>query len=828
MYILNTVFAYSQVIIGGVKFQLDCMFGSGRVSDSFQVQDTKSYTSDYFATNPHQFILTHWPTNPVDQLLESSLTFQEIQDILPVPLTTLKQGIIPITWCETINVPIESQNPTVSIDVGASNDHVMSANLVAGSGIELLPEECFDQNIHLQRIDNYWKVNVAVPSKGQYKLNIVYKPCGSGNDSDHGLKPCGSGDDSDHGLCLSYTINCEADLEFKIGYPKVHNTAITEYDLNLIHWNNPAQSYMCQNLSGLLNLIFEAKSNIHFDHYILPGKIENPTSFAATNVSRYNTLLFSNKGVKKSTYQLQAVFPTSGWWTVALTGALPTDQSWKYTPLVTYHIYITVGLPRNLYPHVLSSDITFNCIRPITSTGEEVLQIQFASIKQLDFRHYLTLDQPTNEPQEGFSKIEFEGKVRGSDCYVYGLKVIFSCPGNWFIHVFGQGKERKGKETAYRSLFKLNMDVRGAKKNTSFINYKSTVGESFGIHLLEDGLLTFPDSGAPLHYSFTSLANISFFHALKSAANEMLTHDYCTYLSSEVAAITGDRNSKHGCLSCTIHAVFPENGKWLVQLFGAKEGSTNYSLVFTLKVNVSNSSPQLCYPKINPAFYKNNMSIDTNHALISRTCEGGEFELHFKAPRSVHFTWSMESAGQKCSNAFIHNASKESLDRSFHVLFPKPGEWLIRLFSKETAGKSGNYRSVLELRLNSLSFTTGFSFPQVFEAFYFTFGLYFDRMHLPLISHIKQLPAKVIIPLYSHESDLLFMHDVDVKDIDDSIESYNLEDQCKLISDPSTGQHKLIIEVNTRGKWTVSLYAKQSVAVEQPWIAVLKFVLTTA
>lgn len=812
MCLFNTFFANFQVLIGGVKFQLDCMFGGGCVNDSFQ-DVTKSYTSDYFATSPQQFILTHWPTYPSDQLLESSLSFPEIQDILPVPLTTLKQGIIPITWCESITVPIESESPTVSIDINTSiNDHVMSVYLIAGPGIEL-PEESFDQNVYLQRIENHWKVNIAVPSKGQYKLNIVYKPCGSSDDS--------------HGPCLSYTINCEADSELKIGYPKVHNAAVTEYDLNLIHWNNPAQSYMCQNLSGLLNLIFEAKPNIHFDHYILPGKIENPNTFAAINVSRYNTILFSNKGVEKSTYQLQAVFPSSGWWTVALTGALPTDQSWKYTPLVTYHIYITVGLPRNLYPHVLSPDITFNCIRPITSTEEGLLQVQFASSKQLDFRHYLTFDQPTSEPQEGFSKIEFDGKVRASDCYIYSLKVIFSHPGNWYIHIFGQEKDNKCQETAYGSLFKLNIDARGARKNTSFINYNSTVGKYFGIHLLEDGLLTFPDNGDPLCYSFAALPNISFFHALKSAADEMLTHDHCTYLSSKAAAGDAtDEDGKPGRLSYTIHAVFPENGKWLVQLFGAKEGCTNYSLVFTLKVNVSNSSPQLCYPKINPAFYKNNMSIDTSHALIKRACEGGEFELHFKAPRSVHFTWSMEliSAGEKCSNAFIHNACSESHDRSFHVLFPKPGEWLIRLFSKETAG---NYRSVLELRLNSLSFTTGFSFPQVFEAFYFTFGLYFDRMHLPLISHIKQLPAKVIIPLYSQEADILFMHDVDVKDVDESIESYNLEDQCKLISDPSTGQHKLIIEVNTRGKWTVSLYAKKSAAVEQTWIAVLKFVLTT-
>ena len=798
-----------QVKIADIPLQLDCFFGSGCASDSFHGIG-KAFTPDYFGTPPQQVILTHLPHDPSHQLLENPISIADLQPIIPVPMTTLRQGIYPLTWCETITLSSESQYPIVSVDVKSSDASVIiSANLTPGPEIDM-HEESLDQNIQIKRVNNLWNIKVSIPFKGRYSLNVLSKTSKGLTDN----------------LCLSYIVHSEANSELKLGYPKLHEAALATYDLNLIHWNSP-KSYMCQILSGILNLVFESKSKIKFDHFVLPGRVAAPNAFTASNAMRYNTMLFSNSGSDTSLHQLQAVFPSNGWWTLELSGLLPTDKnSQKYTSLLTYYIYVSVGLPKHSYPHVLAPDITFNSARPINATGEELFVIQFASSRFLDFHHYLTSERVTNDPQEGFSKIEFDGKLSDKDCYVYSLKVIFSQAGTWYIHVLGK---EKYKYRAYSNLFKINADVKYAKANTSFINYNQSIKESFGISLGNDDLFIFPDNGQPLHYSFEALPHSNFFHDIKKHANDMSTYDFCTYLVS--APLPNNALDKRTGFTYTMHAVFPESGKWLVQLFGAKKGSSNYSLVFTLNVNVNTSSPQLCYPKFNPAFHQLKMSVDMEQALIQRTCEDGEFLLPFMAPDNIFFTWSMElvSAGEKTnSNAFIHH--KKDGTRCFQVIFPKPGEWLIRLFAKQMTDSSANFHSVLEVCLNSLLCKTGLSFPQVFEAFYSIFNMKLDMNHLPLVSEVKQLPAKIFIPFSSMDTSVLFSHDIDVKDAnnEDGHEMLNLDDQCKMISAPATGQHKLIVEVNAKGKWTVSLYARRSTAVSKSWTTVLKFVVIAA
>jgi hypothetical protein len=795
-----------QVKIGDIPLQLDCLLGSGFVNDSL-LGTTKGFTPDYFGTPPHQLILTHLPHDPSHQCLEHPLSIEELQFILPVPMTTLRQGIIPLTWCEEIVLTSESRYPVVSVDVEVSNTQsTMVATLIPASETDC-HGDCLDQSVQIKKVEKRWNFKVAISFKGKYNLKIFIKP------------PDGSPDS----LCLSYIIHSEADSELKLGYPKLHEAALDTYELNLIHWNSP-QSYMCQNLSGLLNLVFEANSNAKFDHFILPGRVAAPDTFTAKNAERYNSILFTNTGTDISLHQLQAVFPTSGWWTLEVSGALPIKNNTfnvRYTPLLTYFVYVTVGLPRNSYPHVLAPHISFSSTRPINATGDELFTIQFASVKFLNFRHYLTFEQVNSSSMEGFSKIVFEGKVENKECFVYSLKIIFPRAGAWFIHVLGREKGEY-EDLPYLNLFKINAEVKGSMANTSFINYNHSVGESFGISLYNNGLLTFLDNGQPLCYSFEALPHVNFFHDIKRNTNDMSTHDFCTYLSPEPITYTAMQ-------IYTMHTVFPENGAWLVQLFGAKEGTTNFSLVFTLNVNVSCPSPQLCYPKFNQAFNRLKMGIDAENALIKRECDDGEFMLPFKAPDGTHFTWSVElvSAGEKInSNAFVHHGRGA---QCFHAIFPKPGEWLVRLFAKEASDYSANFHSVLEVCLNSLSCRGGVSFPQVFEAFYSIFDLRFDMKHLPLVSEVGLLPAKVLIPFKSVNPDILFWHDIDVSTADEdggSNEVLNLDDQCKMISDPASDQHRLILEINAKGKWTVSLYAKRSVAVDKSWTAIMKFVVT--
>lgn len=795
---LTPFFTNLQVSVGGISIILDCTSGGN------------SHTSYYFGAAPQQLILTHLPTNPSHQLLLSPLSLEDVQAIIPIPVTTVKEGIVPLTWSNTLEAATESQCPVVSVQLRAPENCLLSAKLIPEPEIDL-PDESFDQNVHLERSEDHWTIQAAASRKGNYKLNIFRKFFQKDNLSSE-----------DESMCLSYNIKCETDSELKLGYPKLHEAAITTHQVNLLHWNSPTQSYICQNMSGLLAIVFEAKSNIKFDHYILPGRVGVKDINTAGNIKRFNTMLANNS---KCLYQLQAVFPSNGWWTVCLTGALDSGMK-TYTPLMTYYVYVTVGLPRSSYPHILSSDITCKNTKPITSEGGGKLKMQFLSSKHHTCHHHLTFDTPNNDQLDGYTKVDFEGKVDGKECYVYGLVAIFPEPGNWYIHVYS--KENKSSNCS-EHLFKMNVSVTGAMKNTSFISNNQSVGEIYGIDILNNGLFKFLDNGEPLNYVFKALRKVNFFHTLKSKDDEDSAYDYSTYLSSEAS----DDETESPTATYTLSAVFPSEGKWLVKLFASKE-YTNYSLVLSLSVNVSHPSPQLCYPRIKPAFSQFDMKICGETALMKSTCEAEELEFPFQAPEGNFFTWNMElvSNGEKShSNAFIHYVvDSETYNQLLHIIFPQPGEWLVRVFSKQmsdTQDKTSNFRPIFELRLKSLTYRSDASFPQIFEPFYSTFNLRIDRKDLPILSKVEQIPTKITIPIYG-SSNIEFWHDIDIECEDENSENFNVEDQCKIISDDFAGKHKLIIEINAKGKWMVLLYAKKSTALGHNWISIMKCVVLTA
>ena len=765
------------------------------------MSSSKPHSQSYFATAPWQLILTHWPTNPSHQFLPSALSLEDMQAIIPVPMTAFKQGIVPLTWSSNLYTSGELQCPVISVDLKAPKDVIISAFLIPGHEIDL-PEERFKQNVYVKRSKGQWIIQVTTPLKGSYKLNI-YKKVFHQNSCEDEL------------MCLSYNVHCDADSELKLGYPKRHEAALTTHKLRLLHWNSPTMSYVCQNLSGSLSLVFKCDSNLNFDHYISPGRVSTGSE---NSMKRYNTLLLSDN---KCLFQLQAVFPSNGWWTIHLTGALPSDkdsQARHYTPLLTYHVYVTVGLPRSSYPHITSPCIQCRSIKPITATGDDVLKMQFLSSKSLTPHHYITYDALNNDQLEGFTNIEFDGKLKNENYYVYSISAVFPDPGNWYIHIFS-----REEGTTLIGLLRINVHVTGARKNTSFITYNHSVGDSYGIRILNNGLVTFLDNGDPLNYKFEALSNTTFSHTLKSCADEDSTNDYSTYVSCD-----DNESGSPSTTTYTLSAVFPSMGKWLIKLFALKEGSKNYTLILTIPVIVTNPSTQFCYPKIKPAFQQFNMKIDETKALMKSACESEEFKFPFKALEGNHFTWNMEllATGEKLhSNAFIHYSGSNSgpYNRLLHVIFPKPGEWVIRVFSKkaDSTDKPSNFQPIIEFRLKSSVYKSGVSFPQLFEPFYSTFNLQLDSKSLPITSTIEQIPAKIVI-LICGPNNIDFWHDIDIENEDENKEKFMEEDQCKIISDDFAGQHKLIIDINVKGKWTVSLYAKKSTAVGHNWTSIMK------
>ena len=184
----TTILTFLQVKVDNIYLLLDCTFGNGHAYCHSSVN--AQYTPIYFAVSPCHLIFTHWPADPAHQLLESFISVEDMQIILPLPITTRKEGVMPLTWSKDLKVPTEF--PVVSVELSVSSGSTrISACLVPSPNV-YLPNDAFEQNLFVINEGKKWNVQAAVPCKAMYTLNIYSK---SLNKSER--------------LCLSYTTHSE-------------------------------------------------------------------------------------------------------------------------------------------------------------------------------------------------------------------------------------------------------------------------------------------------------------------------------------------------------------------------------------------------------------------------------------------------------------------------------------------------------------------------------------------------------------------------------------------------------------------------------------------
>ena len=117
-------------------------------------------------------------------------------------------------------------------------------------------------------------------------------------------------------------------------------------------------------------------------------------------------------------------------------------------------------------------------------------------------------------------------------------------------------------------------------------------------------------------------------------------------------------------------------------------------------------------------------------------------------------------------------------------------------------------------------FADHLSFPQIFEPFRTTFVMQIKRSTLPLISKVGKLSSTLTIPFYTcSPPSVKFWHDANVANRSE-------QSVTRMISDPKTGFHKLIVDITELGYWTISLYAQDINSPSKTWTAVQHIVIT--
>ena len=811
-----------QVMLGGVWFPIDCTFGSGAVT-SGNTEFTPEFTRHYFAVPPERLVLTHWPSDESRQLLESPISLQQMQPLIPAHAQVFAVGVQPENWSECIH---SFDSPVVRVELKAEPDMKFTAKLtecnavLKGAQKPDLSVPGIDRATYLQRSKKNVAVNATFPHSGHFSLNIYMK------------EPVSEGQhDPRYQLCLSYQVRCEFSHQSQVGYPLVFDAASSAFGFQLLYWNLPQKSYIRENEAGKLEVVFRANPDVHFYHCLLPGKVKDADSSAA---DQYHTMI-ARDSEDPSLFALQIVLPEVGWWTVSLCAAkadvvdVDLTGTVGYTAVLNYHVLAKKALQKHSYPLPLSHDVTFESCTPICASGREPLSLPFTSPRALEFDCYMTHTHPDGERVDLCTKVINLGS---SDCvgtsnHRYALKVIFPKPGKWYVHVYAKD-ESSETMTSYFGLFNLCLETDSGMVNTIFPYLNTALAKELSIDLNTSDALVFPDDGAPFQMQFLAPTDFDAQHdieLLSTTQNSTSAEQHCT-------ALQCTPSSNASSCKYTLTAVFPFAGRWSVRLFASSVSGADQrpGLVIRADVEVSNPTPDVAYLKLHPAFNQLSLSVPHNYLQYKVVCDSPEFQLPFNAPDDLHFAWTMKhlpSGEELCQQAFVHysmSTEKNLCDHRLDLVLSRPGEWQLCLFAKPINTQEGvqteadetqNYSSILDFQIQTKEVITDRAFPQIFQPFS-CFGMRMENPSaLPLPSIVNQIPISVTIPFYSPPQ-LKFWHCTEVAEVPDNV--YN----TRMISNLGTGMHELAVEISEQGHWTVTLYAQHISSSSQNWVAVLQ------
>jgi hypothetical protein len=752
-------------------------------------------------SHPAHLILTHWPLDPSKQFLASSLSLQDLQPVIPLPMSTRSLGVCPFNWSEVITTgpdPVAS----VSFSLTDTSSAYVAAKLVPASSSTVDNE--LQTHTYVTKVTaNEFNIQAVLPTSGKFILNVYLNEI-EGSCLKH--------------LCLSYIIENELQHCTKVGYPHIFPLPSRTFSFVPKYWNTGNKAYSCVNSSSeLFSLVFEASPEVSYYYCLIRGRASSPEQSAFQDINNHQMLLVNNNS---NLYKLLVAFPGEGWWTIYISGTRTVSGTVSgYTSLLTYHIFAERGSKKLSYPRVCRPGTVFFSSMPITVTQNNLTTVPFATPEPLNFDHFLTLDQPGSLTIfDGHSNIELDEERNREGYTHYLLNVTFSNANTWLVHVQSEGNK----------LFELKVTVDNPITNTFLVWSNVSLCNELEVKLKSNGVVTFTDDGNPLSFEFIAPSDIDFLHELKSSEGTAV--DYCTHL-------TYHNGPTLQPLSCTLSAVFPLPGQWAVELFASEAGHNEYNLVLKLTLEVNTPTLNQCYPKIYPAFRNCGCQLSEVDPLLERSSDSGEFKLPFTAPSALYFFFKLENEKSEdfSQQVFVHT-SPDSRERTLHVVFSEYGVWKLSMHANllpQHAGQ-GDIEAplLLEISVHNDVCTHDNSFPLLYQKFHEPHKLYFKPNDLPLPSmiNVSMQPQRFSINYYS-PSNVEFLHYAELKrpdrerateDADDEVVPKHM--QTRMVSN-STGLRELQVEVAVPGHWTVFLFASRRDVPEthDKWAPVMKY-----
>ena len=806
-----------QVKLGGVLFPLDCTCGAGMTLPHLQF--STNYTIEYFASHPEKLILTHFPDEPQLQLLAVPLLPSEVELLIAPPLTCFSYGIKPQTWGENITVEAGNNMNIARIQFKAPSTLPLLASLSVNSDTDLysthnLSQSQLQQATYIYRNeDDKVEVLAAVPTKGEYTLNIIA----------HTKK---------NEVLLSYQIYCTKKSSVNVGFPTVFSRAAASFGFKPLYWNTPKMAHICEIDEGKLEVVFQSDPNLQFHHFLVPGIATSLDINTDIDAQNFCTTVTQDPK-KTSLHKLSAIFPKKGWWTVYLYAAKTTNitesETSGYTSLLSYPVLVKNELRKCSYPHTLSSEVRFEQSDPIYSDGSEILVIPFFTIKNLHFYSYMSYNDIDGQQENIYTHIQSLDGLSALNEFQYVLKVVFPKPGKWFVQVSAHDVAQP-LDLGYVSLFQLFFDVTGCIKNTIFPIVVEDVIEKCDMQFSRSDPICFNDDEQPFCFHFLAPNNINFTHQIHTKnSNDSMNafDDHSTFLCFS--------NADEKYFKYTLKAIFPREGNWNVSIFARKQMLSEPQLAIQIPFYITKPFPDRIFPNIYHAYHDFRIEIPDENIPFEKFTNEPEFIFPFFCPENIHFAWSLEDVVTNEQSKFsaqtfmqhIYNQTSKQ-NRQLRLIFPKPGCWRLRVFGKSilkdivadaALSLSLNYQPLFDVLIQASNASLShMAFPIIYEPFHSQFRLKIESDDLPLPAVVRRLPVSCTIRFYG-PADVKFWHEG--KEFDQFSDN-----QMTRMMSSDTGLRHLEIEISKPGRWVVNLYAKKASDGSKNWIPVLKHTIT--
>ena len=441
------------------------------------------------------------------------------------------------------------------------------------------------------------------------------------------------------------------------------------------------------------------------------------------------------------TVRILAVMPSRGIYSLKIFAECAN----KTTHLVTYTIFCAVDSDRYVgYPRVCGITNRFgfklhqwNKGTPShiaeCDTGE--LEIAFEALNKKQIIHFISpgpSEQVNSNSRYHF--YSFLSQVDSSNSNIYKLKVLFPTEGLWTVCMDAESPE--DAECLMRYEVNVLKKVHGVtypwiqSPGVAFMNSEplhATGKEIFDVPFTVDG---------PLDFYCYLTKNMS--------SAEKLTQF--------VACVAGD-----GSVSHTLRVIFPEPGKWFVQVFGRPRNSaqSSYTNQFCLYLEVDSCLSQLIFPYIDTAVCS---KFGIKFLDSSVTVSGDSFDVLFESQSTCFLQpcfkdgWLDNHTFSSTQHCYIYQ-EKESNRLRLRTTFPSSGRWTVLLFASSLipgADSEGELKFLYQAKVESIESDAHCAHPVLSPAF-FRF-----KINLPIPNYNPQVDQEIFLYNLSSEQELVF------------------------------------------------------------------------